>query len=908
MMVIKKLILVAILLAFSSMAVVGQEYFPPSEDKTIVAISFFPEPDTASLPDLLEMRVGDKFSSEALRNSIRNIFQLGLYEDVKVSWSEIGNDISLKFELQEKPVIEGVTIIGYGPVSKQKIITTAQLESDSRYDETREQRIITELSRVYREEGYYSAGINIFNMVNLETGGIRLEINIEPGEPTLLEEVRLFGFPVLPEAEVMELLSQSGPGKIYREVAFKNELEKVRDYYRKKGFLTADVTLNNALYDAEKNVVYANLMINAGPVVKTVFNPQTDDEKLWLSQIPFSDKNIPVEGILDNGRSKITQHLKRNGYVDAQVEISYSVDEEAALQVEININKGTSIKVGNLLIDGIEEELVLEVLPRLNLSKKGWFSSPLFSEAALNEDIERIRKYLREEGFPLAKVTVERQEQLKQKDAVLLTLNVDPGPRAVVSSIAFVGNRNYETSELLPHLGLAVGDSLNARKINNSVQNLRDWYDSQGYSQAQINARTTGTSERQAMRIDIKEGEKGTITKIIIAGNSITDEDLVRDALTFKEGDPYSLQQIMESQRALYRMGTFDRVTISSIDEEISQKEKRVVVRLNEARPYSLLYGFGVDSDEKFRFSFGFSNSNISGRNIEAGFSTRVSQIQQRYQLSFSSPRIFGGLVDNTLRIFYEDLQRPGYGARKKGLILESSGLHFRGWNVIARAQTKWIDLFKVEPGVAVNRLEQPVHLNLFSTIFTRDTRDDLLDPTSGALYNGIIQFSPQIFGSDSGYVKAEGLYYSYRNVTPSILLATAFRFGLAMPFDNNDEIPISERFFMGGSTSLRAFDLDGVGPVYLGADGNFYPAGGNAMINASAELRFPLLAGMGGVTFYDLGNVYEKVEDVDLTDLEHALGLGLRFATPLGPLRFDFGKSLRTSDSQFYFTFGHAF
>lgn len=908
MMVCKRILLAVLLTALVSMAAMAQEYFPPPEDKTIVAISFFPEPDTASLPDLLELRVGGRFSAEALRNSIRNIFHLGLYDDVKVSWSEIGDDISLKIELQEKPVIEGVTITGQGPISRQRIITTAQLKSDSRYDETREQRIITELSRIYREEGYFAASISIYNMVNQETGGIRLEINIDPGKPTLLDQVRLFGFPVLPEQEVLDLLTQTGPGKIFRENALKNELEKVRRYYDQKGFLTAEVTLNTTLYDAEKNVVYANLLINAGPVVKTVFNSPDADQQLWLKQIPFSDKNIPVEGILDNGKTRMTQYLRRKGFIDASVEISYSVDEEAALLVEITIDKGKSIKVGDLMISGIEEDLVFKILPRLNLSKKGWFSSPLFSETALEEDLERIRKYLREEGYPLAKVTVSRKEEVLNKNAILLTLNIDPGGRAEVSSIAFIGNRNYEVRELLPHLGLAVGDSLNTKKINTAVQNLRNWYDSQGYSRAQISARTTGTNERQALTIDIKEGDKGTIYKIIIAGNSITDDDLVRDALTFKEGDPFSLQQIMESQRALYRMGTFDRVTISSIDEELNQKEKRVVVRLNEARPYSLLYGFGVDSDEKFRFSFGFSNSNISGRNIEAGFSTRVSQVQQRYQISLSSPKFFGGLVDNTLRIFYEDVQRPGYGARKKGLILESSGLRFRGWNVVARAQTKWIDLFKVEPGIAVNRLEQPVHLNLLSAIFTKDSRDDALEPSSGALYNGIIQFSPRVFDSDSGYVKAEGLYYSYRNLTPTLLLATAFRFGLAMPFDSGEEIPISERFFMGGSTSLRAFDLDGVGPTYLGADGSYYPAGGNAMLNASLELRFPLLSGMGGVTFYDVGNVFEFIEDVDLMDLEHALGLGLRFGTPLGPLRFDFGKSLRTRDTQFYFTFGHAF
>lgn len=895
-------------LLLAATATWGQDHSPPAEGAIIRAVSFQPEPRTDALLSLLEFRVGDRFAADALRASLRNIFRLGIYADIRVSWDPVGDGIALTFQLEEIPVIEGVTITGGGPVAHQRIVSAVQLDSNNRYDQTREQRINAELVALYREEGYYAASVSIYSMVNLDTGGVRLEIAIDPGEPTRLEHLEITGYPVLPEEELRSHFRRVGLETVFREEAFRAELTRLENLYHARHFYTAVLTPSTIEYDRVENAVFVSLDINAGPVVRTRFDPPIADEEFWLAQIPFADRNVPVEEILANGRERIVEELAKGGFAEANAEVTYEIDEEANLIVEVKIDRGEILRVARLEILGIDAPLVTELRPRLNLTKKGWFSTPLYSDAALKEDLLRARQFLIEKGYLDAVVTAAEPAIDPDARAAVVTIQCQPGPLVHVASIALIGNEDFDTAELLPVLGIGIGDQATAEKLNMAVVNLREFYDALGYVNATLNARLSGNGPRRELTFDITEREPSEITKVIIAGNVLTDDQVVRGAISIQEGAPYSRSDIAESQRALYRLGIFDRVLITSVDEELQQREKRVVVQLNESRPYSLLYGFGVDSEEKFRFSFGVSNTNIYGRNIEAGFSTRVSQLQQRYQISFRSPRLMFGFLDNTLRLFYEELQRTGYGSRRKGFLFESSGFRWSDWNIVARMQYKWIDNFDRVSGIVINRFEEDVRLTILSALMTRDSRDDFIDPEEGTFTSLLTQFSPTFIGSEVGYLRLDAQHFTYRPLYPSILLATGLRIGAAFPFESGEEIPISERYFLGGSTTIRGFGLDEVGPTFLGADGRFYPSGGNAMINGNLELRFPLLAGLGGVTFYDFGAVYPLVENISLADLEHALGFGVRFGTPLGPLRLDFGKSLKTRDTQFYFTFGHAF
>ena len=242
--------------------------------------------------------------------------------------------------------------------------------------------------------------------------------------------------------------------------------------------------------------------------------------------------------------------------------------------------------------------------------------------------------------------------------------------------------------------------------------------------------------------------------------------------------------------------------------------------------------------------------------------------------------------------------------------------MRWRGWSLTGRYQYKLIDLFDVTPGIYISRFDTDVRLSLLSAVLTRDRRNDILNPTGGYFATIITQYSPGWLGSQAGYLKGQFQLFRYQRALPGMTLATGFRLGLAVPFVGTEDLPISERFFAGGSTSMRAFELDSVGPYeiidVINDQGEFeerrIPIGGDALLVGNLELRFPLFPGIGGVVFYDVGNVYPRISDMDFTDLTHSLGLGLRYQTPLGPLRIDYGKSLTTSDQNLFFSVGHAF
>jgi outer membrane protein insertion porin family len=257
------------------------------------------------------------------------------------------------------------------------------------------------------------------------------------------------------------------------------------------------------------------------------------------------------------------------------------------------------------------------------------------------------------------------------------------------------------------------------------------------------------------------------------------------------------------------------------------------------------------------------------------------------------------------VRLFYEEVRELGFSARRKGLLLESTGFTWRGWDITGRYQFKWIDLFDEQPGVFISRFERDVKLSLLSAVLTRDRRDDILDPSRGNLANVIVQLSPSVIGSEADFVKSQFQYFDYRPLPAGAVFASGLRIGLAWPLAGSDEIPLSERFFFNGLTTLRGFELSELNPE--GGEPEF-AIEGHALLIGNAELRFPLFREFGGVFFYDLGAAYPYVGDINLSDLVHAAGLGLRYRTPLGPLRFDYSWSLRGDDRTAIFSFGHAF
>ena len=893
------------LLAFAAAFAFGQDQ-PPPLGARVVSVEIAPRPSNESLYDLVELNAGDSYSPDALRRTLENIFRLGIYSDVRALWSPSGDGIALTIELDEIPLVEGITVLDSGPVSRRAVIAAAHLDRDLRYDVDRESEIGDAINDLYRRHGYWGAEVRLYSMVNFATNGIRLEISILPGEPTLLRSITLRGFSVLPDEEVIGIMEEVTLQEPFLQESLQRDLERISSFYSEISYYSVDAFAAEPSYDPEDNVIDLEITVNAGPPINLSFSPE-DRAAEWKELVPFQDRNVPLDRIVENGARNIERRLRERGNIDSKVESTFDFDPlTGEVVIGFRVEQGIGFRVGRLDIEGIEPRLVKLIVPQLQMSKKGWFGSQIFNYESLEADVQRVLKLLRDEGYRSAILTNRQVERVDESRRVDVTLFFDPGPLSRVSSLSFSGNETFDAERLTAAAKLSQGAVLSIANLESALENLRRFYDNEGFAEVLVSAAVRGEGAQVGIDFTIQERQRSLITKIIIAGNEITDESVIRRAITFSEGDPFSRTSLSESQRALYRLGIFRRVEISSVDEQLTRSDRRVVINVEEAKPYSILYGIGLDSEEKLRFSFGFSNSNVGGRNIETSFSTRVSNLQQRYQLSFRAPRLFQGRIDNFVRLFYEEVREVGFSARRKGLLLETTGFHWAGWDITGRYQFKWIDVFDEVPGIYISRFDRSVKLSQLSAVATLDRRDDIVDPSSGFLSNAILQYSPGWLGSEADFVKGQFQYYHYSRLPVNSVLAAGVRVGLAKPLMSSENLPLSERFGFNGITSLRGYELSELDPDE--ASELDFNTIGNALLIGNIELRFPLLQDFGWVVFYDVGAVYPYISDINLNDLIHASGLGLRYATPLGPLRVDYTWDLGSDREKMIFSIGHAF
>jgi len=300
--------LLLLLLAVAPLA--AQEEEPPPVGVKIVSLEVEPPPANRSLFKLLELKEGERFSPEALRSSLENIFRLGIYSDVRALWQYAGDGIALTLMLEEMPVIEGVTVRGSGPVSKRAVIRAARLDRNIRYSAEREEEIINAVTRLYRSRGYWATDVSLYSMVNLETGGMRLEIAVDPGGPTELRSVKFKGFPVLSTEEILGAMRSTGLRKPFLQEDLKQDLKRLERFYIERDYLTADIVAGEPHYDREANAVDLELTINAGPLIKLSFVPEDRSARNWKKLIPFQDRNVPLQRIVENGKSNIERSLR----------------------------------------------------------------------------------------------------------------------------------------------------------------------------------------------------------------------------------------------------------------------------------------------------------------------------------------------------------------------------------------------------------------------------------------------------------------------------------------------------------------------------------------------------------------------------------------------------------------------
>jgi outer membrane protein assembly complex protein YaeT len=651
------------------------------------------------------------------------------------------------------------------------------------------------------------------------------------------------------------------------------------------------------------------------------------------------------------GERNLTNYLQEHGYFFATVRSRCQpiLCNGPNLTILYDVEPGQRLDLQQIRLDGTEQislgdvsgefqtqaKSVVGRVPFLkNLPLVGGLARGITSNDRLLHDREVVRRHMVDLGFRSARVEPRLAFSPENEDLTVI-FNIEEGSRSTIADVMFRGNSVLTVAELRKAAPFKDNEAFSSTLMGSGATNIKQLYADRGYLDAGVSTEVVDLPDDHVRLIySVEEGSKNVASEIVISGQTKTREDSIRRFLAFDTGDTLTPDLIRRTQRDLYATGAFREITVRTESKPgDDDSARRVSIGVTEAKPLLFVYGLGYSTDDGPRGLAQVTNTNLFGRVNSASIRMRGSRREQLTQFSYTDLRPFGTKWATTLSAFYDrntnlqTIQRKqlvdgkaqtedpqSYGINRLASFIqterklsEHSSLRFRYSFENARLSNA-----QNIPIGEIGRNDRSIRLGSFSAGFTRDTRDSALTPTRGQLLSADYSIAARIFGGNEAFNRFFGTYQRYKTFAPSkpIIRDSTFAFsariGLAAPFrvpttntPDDKLLPISERFFAGGATTLRGFRFEQAGPQIVleatrpGELPALVPRGGNALTIFNFEFRYPLTRRLRLVPFYDVGNVFPLVRDIRFKDMSNTVGLGLRFNTPIGPVGVDYGYLL---------------
>ena len=498
--------------------------------------------------------------------------------------------------------------------------------------------------------------------------------------------------------------------------------------------------------------------------------------------------------------------------------------------------------------------------------------------------------------------------------ALRVVYRARPGPITLVESFVVDAPGDLEAGER-HELRMHVGGPYRVRVLAQDKNLLLSAYRDAGYPRAEVTPDVVFSDDRERARVTfrVSPGPRVEVSAIVVAGLHKTREAVVRRELRLEEGKPLGLGQLVESQKRLAALGIFERISIGEINAE-PETGQGLVVTAQEGPRTTFAYGIGSSEREILRGSVEVTRRNLGGLDRTLTAYARGSFRGSRLLLGYREPYLFGHERDLYLAAFREEEARTGFSFTRTGVLGQTLTRISPRLSFSLRYSFQDTRVFDLEiPLDVVERQFRNYTVSGPSVSVVSDRRDDSLDPHRGLFMGADVQSSIRLFGGAS-FLKAFVQASNYRRMSGRLTLALAGRLGLATTFGRGEpfELPLPERFFAGGDYGPRGFKTDYAGPLELGSTGELLPTGGNALLFGGVELRYDLKRAFSLAAFSDAGSVYSLVSEIDLSEILYTTGLGLRYKTPVGPVRLDWGLKLNPrpgeSNYRFHITIGNAF
>jgi outer membrane protein insertion porin family len=943
------------------------------EGQTVTAVEIAGRPnlDTSKLMPLLEQHAGEPFAREKVDQSIATLKKEGKFDEVQLQIDPEANGVRVLL-IAEPAVWFGIfEFPGAEQFSYPKLVQIANYPPQAPYNAGDVQKDTDALIRYFQQQGYFE--VEVRPQVKLDTGHNVANVNFQVSLNRKAKFGTVNVADTTPEESAKMAKSLQGlgarvrgaairPGKNYRRATIDNAQKYLQKKLDKRGKLSAQVKLSGAAYTADTNRADIHFDVKAGPTIHVEVKGAHLFSWTRKALLPvYQGVGVDPE-LVAEGREALISYFQKKGFFDVAVESEFS-KKDSVDTIVYTINKGKKHKVIDVAVTGNHELKTPDLMALVTVKKAHLFSPGNYSEQLVHTSQKNLTALYQSEGFSNAQVT----PAVNHKEGnVAVVFHVTEGPRDIVGSLKIEGDDTFPESKFAPGgLKLAAGKPYSQKLVETDRANIVAKYLQAGYLTSSFRETAKVASKDDPHHIDVVyhifEGPQVHTHDVLTLGRVRTQQRLIdRDVATIVPGQPLTETELLSSESRLYNhTGVFDWAEVDPRRQITTQTTEDVLIKVHEAKRNTMTYGFGFEvinrggsipsgtvalpnlppvglpsnfttSQTTYygpRGTFEYTRNNVRGKGESLSATAFAGRLDQRVAGYYIDPNFRWSNWGSTTSILAErDEENPVYSSQvENGSYQLQRFIDKKKHDVFfLRYSFSQTDLTRILIPELVLPQDQHVRLSTIAANVTRDTRDNPLDAHKGMLDSIELDFTDTKLGSSVDFAKMTGQAAYYRPIFHNIIWANSLRIGLAQPFSNS-RVPLSEEFFTGGGNTLRGFPLDGAGPqrqVQVCSSGSStncsfiqVPAGGNEQLIINSEFRIPLpiKKGLGLAVFYDGGNVFPSVGFHDFTSLyTSSVGLGLRYATPVGPVRIDLGHNLNpvpgVKSTQYFVSIGQAF
>jgi outer membrane protein insertion porin family len=764
------------------------------------------------------------------------------------------------------------------------------------------------------------------------------------------------------------------PGTPYSQARVDKALEHLRAHFRKQDRLAPSLRVNPS-YDAESNRARLQLLVNPGPVVAVRVVGAHIWKRTLRKLVPVYQEGSVDQDLVDEGQRNLVSYYQGKSYFD--VTVDSKIDrKDNRVDVVYQVNEGKKHKVTSIRFENNKYFDSKQLGDRTAIwQAKLILNRGKFNKDLLKKSTDSLTTFYKNEGFSKVVVTPEVIDHEPDIDVTFRIEEGAQAKVHNFETVGANGESLKLTVGNQP-LQLGIRKPYSPHLLEADRNRILAWYLNHGHPNVQFEAKETafqGDTNLIDVVYQVDEGREVKVGDVVLLGADHTKTKFLHfiTGPNVQNAQPLSQAKLLRSEGDLYNLGVFDWASVAATGGNTDQAgsdsatsnaaDQDVLIRLHESRRNSMDIGAGleiipragnipvgsvvvpgvpaVSLGNKFTVSqksfigprglFQFTRKNIRGRAETATLSLIGSRLDQRATFTYADPNLHGTTWSS---LFTLSSERTTQNAIYTGLIQQAS---FQVEKQLDRKRTRKLvtgysyqktDLNNVLIPELVLAQDQHVKLSSIYVQYIHDSRDQPLDARHGSYQTITFNLTPTAFGSSSSFVRFLGQTSFYKPITPWLTWANNLRAGFAAGFGDNGYVPLSERFFSGGPDSLRGYPINGAGPqrpvpvCSNPADPTTcslisVPAGGLMLGIVNSEARFPikLIDNLGGVVFYDGGNVYSNINAHQfVSQYTNSIGIGVRYRTKVGPIRLDIGRNLNPvpglKATQYFVTLGQAF